>query len=125
MVFFTWACALEAQLMVTASPVKAEGNKASIKLDFRNGLTNAVESARATVFLFNGETLVAQSTKWVIGGGKEKSNLIPGGTNMFFFVLTSDKPFPKTPLTAKVNFARVVLEGGKLANVEKDVKIVK
>lgn len=120
---FLWACVSDAQLIVSASPVKAEGNKALIKLDFRNNLKNAVESARASVFLFNGETVVGQGTKWVIGGGKDKPDLAPGGTNEFFFVITSGKPFPKTNLTAKINFSRVVLEGSKLADPAKDVQI--
>ncbi|HLX68194.1 MAG TPA: hypothetical protein VKV04_01085 [Verrucomicrobiae bacterium] len=118
-----WPAFTEAQLVVTASPVKAEGNKALVKLDFRNDLTNAVESARATVFLLNGEAVVGQGTKWVIGGGKDKSSLPAGGTNSFFFVITSGKSFPRTNLTAKVNVERVVLEGGTLANPAKDVVI--
>lgn len=118
-----WPVWTQAQLLVTSSAVKAEGNKALVKLDFRNNLTNAVESARATMFLFNGDTLVGQGTKWVIGGGKDKRDLAPGGTNEFFFVITSGKPFPKTNLTAKINFSRLVLEGSKLADPAKDVQI--
>jgi hypothetical protein len=38
-------------------------------------------------------------------------------TNAFHFVVTADKPFTTTNLTAKVSFSRVVLEGGKLADV--------
>jgi hypothetical protein len=40
-------------------------------------------------------------------------------------VLSSDKSFPKTNLTAKVSFNRVVLEGGKLGDAIKDVVIAK
>ena len=119
-----WPAVSEAQLLVAASPVKAEGNKALVKLDFRNNLTNAVESARATVFLLNGEKVVGHATKWVIGGTKDKAGLTEGGTNVFFFVFTSDKPFPRTNLIAKVNFDRIVLEGGKFADVSKDVVIL-
>jgi hypothetical protein len=121
----SWLTSTQAQLLVTASPVKAEGNKAFVKLDFKNDLTNAVESARASVVLLNGERVVGQETRWVIGGTKDKPSLASGATNSFFFVITSEKPFPSTNLTAKVNFTRVVLEGGALANVEKDVKIEK
>jgi hypothetical protein len=39
------------------------------------------------------------------------------------FVITADKPFTTTNLTAKVSFTRVVLEGGKLADVGKDVSV--
>jgi hypothetical protein len=49
--------------------------------------------------------------------------LAAGATNAFHFVITSDKPFTTTNLTAKVNFSRVILEGGKLADVSKDVQI--
>ena len=46
-----------------------------------------------------------------------------GATNAFYFVVPATKPFTTTNLTAKVSFSRVVLEGGKLADVRKDVKI--
>ena len=46
-----------------------------------------------------------------------------GATNAFHFVIASDKPFPTTNLTAKVSFSRVVLEGGKVADVSKSVQI--
>jgi hypothetical protein len=113
----------KAQLSVAISPVEFKGNKAVVKLAFKNDLTNAVESARASVFLLSGETVVGQETRWVIGGTKDKPSLAPGATNSFFFVITSDKPFPGTKLTTKVNFNRVVLEGGKLADLTKDVKV--
>jgi hypothetical protein len=38
-------------------------------------------------------------------------------------VFSSGKPFSNTNLTAKVNVNRIVLEGGKLADVTKDVVI--
>jgi hypothetical protein len=113
-----------AQLSVTVLPVQAEGNKAVVKLLFKNDLTNAVESARASVFLLEGETVLGQGNRWVIGGTKEKLSLAPGATNSFFFVITSDKPFSGN-LTAKINFSRLVLEGGKLADPAKDVAVKK
>ena len=54
---------------------------------------------------------------------KDRLALPAGATNAFNFVIASDKPFTSTNLTAKVQFNRVVLEGGKLADVNKDVKI--
>lgn len=118
-----WSVQTRAQLAVIVSPVNAEGNKAVVKLYFKNDLTNAVESARASVYLLNGETVVGQGTRWVIGGAKDKPFLAPGATNSFFFVLSSDKPFPRTNLTAKVNVNRLVLEGGKLGDASKDVSV--
>jgi hypothetical protein len=115
----------QAQLNVKVLPVMVEGNKALVKLNLKNDLTNAVESARASVYLLNGESVVGQATRWVIGGTKGKPSLVPGATNSFFFVVSSDKSFPRTNLTAKVNFTRVVLQGGALADMEKDVKIEK
>ena len=113
----------EAQLSVIVSPVNAKGNKAVVKLDFKNDLTNTVESARASVYVLNGETVVGHETRWVIGGAKDKPSLASGTTNSFFFVISSDKPFPRTSLTAKVDINRLVLEGGKLGDVSKDVSI--
>jgi hypothetical protein len=46
-----------------------------------------------------------------------------GATNAFHFVITTDKPFTTTNLTAKFSFSRVVLVGGKLADPVKDVQI--
>jgi hypothetical protein len=74
----------EAQLLVTASPVKVEGNKAVVRLSFKNDLANVVESARATVRIANGENFLGSATKWVIGGKRNAPNLAPGATNTFF-----------------------------------------
>jgi len=67
--------------------------------------------------------MTAQGTRWVIGGGKGSAALAAGATNTFHFVLTTEKPITTTNLTAKVDFNRVVLEGGRLANPSQDVKI--
>jgi len=112
-----------AQLSITVLPVRAEGNKAVVRLLFQNDLTNTVESARASVYLLNGQSVVGQGTRWVIGGAKDKPSLTPGATNSFFFVISSDKPFPRTNLTAKVSINRLVLEGGKLGDAVKDVSV--
>ena len=120
-----WSPHAQAQLAVTVSPVKANGNKAVVRLSFKNNLTNAVESARATVRLANGEDFFGRATKWVIGGERNVPNLAPDATNTFFFVITSEKPFPTTNLTATVIFNRIVLAGGKLGDPAKDVKIEK
>ena len=60
---------------------------------------------------------------WVIGGAEDNPGLAAGATNAFHFVITSDKPFTTTNLTTKVQFSRVVLEGGKLADPQRDVQI--
>jgi hypothetical protein len=41
----------------------------------------------------------------------------------FNFVITSSLPFTSTDLTAKISFSRVVLAGGKLADVGQAVAI--
>lgn len=80
---------------------------------------------RAAVFLLNEQgKMVGQATKWVIGGSNNKSGLATGTTNSFHFVVTTDKSFTSTNLTAKVAFSRVILNGGKLADATKDVMIV-
>jgi hypothetical protein len=50
--------------------------------------------------------------------------LVPGATTVFNFVIAADQPFSTTNLTARVQFSRVVLQGGTLADVRKDVQIV-
>jgi hypothetical protein len=114
------------ELAVTISSPKVTGQKAVVPLVMQNHFNQKIESARASVFLLDEKgKMVGQSTKWVIGGIKNQSSLAPGGTNSFFFVITSDKPFATTNLTVKLNFNRVVLDGGKLADAGKDVEIRK
>jgi hypothetical protein len=122
------ALTAHAQLAVTVSPVKVTGQKAIVPLAMQNNFAEKIESARAVVFLLDEQgKMVGQSTKWVIGGTKDKSGLAAGGTNSFHFVIASPAPsgFATTNITAKVQFNRVVLEGGKLADVTKDVHVTK
>ncbi len=117
-------CALiaQAQLAVTVSPPKVVGQKAVVPLAMKNNFGEKIESARAVVFLLDEQgKMVGQATRWVLGGSQAKPGLAAGATNAFHFVITSDKPFPTTNLTAKVSFSRVVLEGGKLADITKEV----
>jgi hypothetical protein len=67
--------------------------------------------------------MVGESTKWVIGGTKNRPVLEPKKETTFNFVITSSQPFTSTNLTAKVSFSRVVLEGEKLADPKADVQI--
>jgi hypothetical protein len=113
-----------AQLAVAVSPVKTTGSKAIVPLTMKNGFAEKVESARAVMFLLDKRgKMVGQSTRWVIGAGRDKSPLAPGLTSVFNFVIAADKPFTSTNLTAKVSFSRVVLEGGRLADANKEVQI--
>ena len=118
-----------AQLSVTISPPKTVGQKADISMEFKNSLDKKVESVRAVTFLLdeNGK-VIAQATRWIIGGGqagKSSSDLPANTTRTVHFVVPSDKPFATTNLTTKVNFTRVVLEGGELLDPkEVQIKIV-
>lgn len=115
----------QAQLAVTVSPVKITGQKVIVPLTIKNNFTEKVESARAAVFLLDeqGKAVAAPTTRWVIGGSGDKSGLVASATNVFNFVVAADKPFTTTNLTAKVQFSRVVLDGGKLADVTKNVVV--
>ncbi|HYG35642.1 MAG TPA: hypothetical protein VEC99_12700 [Clostridia bacterium] len=115
---------IHAQLAVTVSPVKATGQKAIVPLALRNNLGEKIESARAACFILDDQgKVVGQASRWIIGGSGDKAGLTPGATNSFHFVITSDKPFATTNLAARVQFSRVILEGDKLANVQKDVQV--
>jgi hypothetical protein len=104
--------------------VKATGQKAIVPLAMKNGFAERIQSARAVCFLLNDQgKMVGQSTRWVIGAGRDKSPLAPGITSVFNFVIAADKPFTSTNLTTKVSFSRVVLEGGSLADANKEVQI--
>ena len=111
-----------ADLIVTQSPPKTVGNKSVVLLRLKNTFAEPIQSARAVCFLLDDQgKMVSQTTKWVIG--QNNTSLESKGETTFNFVMTSPQPFTTTNLTAKVSFSRVVLEGGKLADVAKDVKI--
>lgn len=114
----------QAQLVVTVSSPKITGQKAVVPLTMKNNFTEKVESARAVVFLLDGDgKMVGQSTRWVIGGAKDQPALESKSETKFNFVIPATKPVVTTNLTAKVNFTRVVLEGGELADVSKTVTV--
>ena len=97
-----------AELCVKVEESKPAGTKAIVKLTMKNTYSTTVESARAVVFLVddNGK-VVGQKTEWVIGGTKDRPALAPNGTNVFNFVIPTDKPYKK----AQVTFTRIILEG--------------
>ena len=113
-----------AQLVVTASSPKLSANKAVVSLVMKNNLPEKIESARATVFLLDHQgIMIDQATKWVIGGGANRPGLAAGATNPYYFVIQSAKPIVTSNLTAKVTFDRLVLDGGKVINVNQNVEI--
>src|SRR5208282_2080870 len=116
------AVSASAQLAVTVTPPKIAGQKAIVQLKMKNNLTNKVESARAVCFLLDEQgKMVGQATKWVIG--QNKTGLEPKGETTFNFVIANPRPFLITNLTAKVNFSRLILEGEKTVNPNKEVTI--
>jgi hypothetical protein len=120
------SCALttQAQLAVTVSPPKIADQKAVVELRMKNDFAAKVESARAICFLLDEQgKMVGESSRWVIGGTKNRPALEPKKETSFNFVITSSQPFATTNLTAKVSFSRVVLEGNKLADPKTDVQI--
>lgn len=122
--FYTLAA--EAQLTVTVSQPKITGQKAVVTLVMTNNLAERVESARAVCFLFDDQgKMVGQSTKWVVGGTKDRPILESKKDTTFNFVITSNQPFTTTNLMAKVTFSRVILENGQVADVGKTVSITR
>jgi hypothetical protein len=118
------ASTAHAELLVSVAPPKTTGSKTVVKLDMKNGFTEKIESARAVVFLLDeqGKTVGQPTTRWVVGGSNA-NGLAPGATNSFHFVIASEKPLATTNLAARVQFSRVILEGGRLVDVMKDVRI--
>jgi hypothetical protein len=124
MAMFSCPLLTTAQLAVTVSLPKITDQKAVVELKMKNGFTANVESARAICFLLNDQgKMVGESSKWVIGGTKNRPALEPKKETSFNFVITSSQPFTTTNLTAKISFSRVVLEGEKLADPKTDVQI--
>ena len=122
---FFWATVAQAQLAVTVSSPQVVGQKAVVKLAMKNNLADKVESARAVVFLLDDRgKMVGQSTRWVIGGTKDRPPLAPKDETTFNFVVTNPQPWTTTNLTAKVSFTRVVVGDNKLADVSKAVSVI-
>ncbi|HEY1790469.1 MAG TPA: hypothetical protein VGJ73_20145 [Verrucomicrobiae bacterium] len=68
--------------------------------------------------------MIGQSTKWVIG--QNKTALAPKAEAEFNFVITNPNPLiplVTSNLTAKVIFSRVILAGGKPADVRRTVEV--
>src|SRR6266700_6771221 len=111
---------VHANLVVNVGEPKTTGGKAVIKLEMKNTFAEKIESARAVVFLIDDHgKVVGQTTRWVIGGTKDKPALAPDAKTTFNFVVPTDKAFTKT----KASFSRVVLEGGKSLDANKSVEI--
>ena len=123
MVFFG-ALAVDAQLAVIVSPVRTTGQKAIVLLAMTNNVAEPIESARAICFLLDDQgKMVGQSTKWVIGGTKDRPPLQPKSGTTFNFVITSPQQFTTTNLTAKVSFSRVLLAGGRQVDLGQGVVV--
>jgi hypothetical protein len=114
----------DAALIVRVQAPKTIAQKTIVKLTMKNTFKEKVESARAQVFLLDDSgKIVGQAAQWIIGGTKEKPALAPNAETAFNFVVNLAKPLVATNLTSKVSFSRIILEGGKLADVNKDVQI--
>ena len=119
----TLACvgmSANAALSVKLDAPKTTGQKTVVKLTLKNTFTENIEGARATLFLIGDkDKIVGQRTVWVIGGTKDKPPLKPDATTTYNFVIDTDKPVTSTRLI----FNRILLQNGKLADPQKDVKI--
>lgn len=114
------AGAAQAALTVKVDKPKQVGKKAVIKLTMKNTFTKKIESARAQVFLLDDKgRMVGQAGRWVLGGTKDKPALARDAETTFNFEVSGDKPFT----TNKVTFTRLILEGGKVVDVNQNVEI--
>ena len=88
-----------------------------------NELTNEIKSARAICLLLDEHgKMVGQSTKWIIG--QNKKLLEPNDKAKFDFVITTPQPMISSNLTIKVIFSRVILAGGRAADVRQTVEVL-
>lgn len=119
-VYFAIQLSTYASLSVKVDKPKTTGNKAVVKLTMKNTFPEKIEGARATMFLIGEQDkIIGQRTTWVIGGEPDKPALKPDATTTYNFVIDTDKPVT----SVRVIFNRVILENGKLADPQKDVKI--
>lgn len=109
-----------ANLVMKVGEPRTIGAKTAVKLELKNTFGNKIESVRATLFLIDEQgKAVGQMTRWVVGGTKDRPGLVPNASRSYEFVVTTERPFTST----KVLINRIVLEGGKLADVTKEVTI--
>jgi hypothetical protein len=120
----SWTACMNAELAVSVSVPKVIAKRAVVALAMKNGFNETIESARAVVFLSDDQgKVVARETRWVIGGGKDLPVLATGATNIFNFVVSANNRLTTTNLTANVRFTRLVLEGGRLADISREVSV--
>jgi hypothetical protein len=111
---------VNAAISVKLDKPKTTGNKTVLKLTLKNTFTEKIEGARATIFLIGEQgKVVGQRTAWIIGGEPNKPALKPDATTTYNFVIDTEKPVT----SARVVLTRVLLEGGKLADPQKDVSM--
>ena len=114
---------INADLIAKVAPIKFTPHKALVKLEISNEFPVSIESARAVCFLLDDRgKVIGQSSQWVIGGTKERPFLKSQSTNTYNFVLPL-KTAPSTNFGVNVMFTRIVLEGGKLADINKTVVV--
>lgn len=102
---------------------KSTGTKAVVNLTIKNTFTNAVESARAAVFLMDDQgKVVGQATRWVIGGAKDRPALEPDKETTCHFVVPLNKATSGT-LQTRVLFNRLILAGGRSADGTREVTV--
>lgn len=111
------------QLSVAIQPAKIVGRKIIVPISFTNNLGATIQSARASMFLQDGDgQVMSQSTKWVIGGTGQKTGLAPGTAGTYNFVF-SLRPDESTNVQTMLLFGRVLTVSGQLMNVNNDVHI--
>jgi hypothetical protein len=111
-----------AKLIVKVDEPKQTGQKAVIKLTMKNTFKVKIEAARAQIFLVDDQNKTSSpGARWIIGGDKDRPPLAPGATTTYNFVVTTDKESK----IKDVVFSKIVLEGGKEADANKDVTIEK
>jgi hypothetical protein len=118
--FILTAMTAQGALVLKLQKPETYGQRTILKMELQNNFKNSIESARATAFLLDDQgKVVGQETRWILGGAKDRPPLSPDAKTSFNFVLQSSNTFSRT----KVMVTRVVLEGGKLADLPKDVQI--
>ena len=116
--------AAHATLVIKPEPVQVTGQTAIVKLELKNTFTNAVESARAAVFVSdeNGK-VVGQATRWIVGGTADRPALEPDKETAFHFVVPLSGEF-STNLQVRILPSRLIFKGGRMGNPAKDFQIV-
>ena len=106
--------AASANLKLSVASLESNSNSTSVELEIENTFDQEVRDARAWFFLMDSDgNVVGNEPLWIIGGDSTREGSLESGESETFTVAIDTT---SEPVTAKVTFAKIVLEDGTELN---------